>query len=242
MRETTITIDSRFCGPPQSANGGYACGRLASFLPGTSKVRLKAPPPLGVELRAEIGEHEARLFDGPAVLAEAQLSDLDTVAPPPPSFEQAIEASKSYPGFVEHFFPTCFVCGPDRQPGDGMRIFPGDLPGQPVGAAPWVPDASFGDETGHVRPEFIWSALDCPTGYCLIALPKGTAALLGELAVRIDGPVSVGEKCVVLGWSLGIDGRKYYGGSALYSESGRPVAVAKGTWISLPASALPPAS
>jgi hypothetical protein len=123
-----------------------------------------------------------------------------------------------------------------------MRIFPGDLPGQPIGAAPWIPDASFGDENGHVRPEFIWSALDCPTGYCLIALPKGTGALLGELAVRIDGPVSVGEKCVVLGWSLGIDGRKYYGGSALYSESGRPVAVAKGTWISLPASALPPTS
>lgn len=167
------------------------------------------------------------------------MSGLDAVAPAPPTFEEATEASQSYRGFVEHFFPTCFVCGPDRSPGDGLRIFPGDLPGRPISAAPWIPGASLGDEAGRVLPEFIWSALDCPSAHGLLALPKGTAAVLGELSVRIDEPTSVGEKCVVLGSSLGGDGRKCYGASALYSEAGRTVAVAQATWITVPAAALP---
>ena len=33
------------------------------------------------------------------------------------------------PGRVDHPFPRCFACGPDRDEGDGLRIFPG-----PVGA------------------------------------------------------------------------------------------------------------
>ena len=31
----------------------------------------------------------------------------------------------SYAGLVSHPFPTCFSCGVGRDPGDGLRIFPG---------------------------------------------------------------------------------------------------------------------
>jgi hypothetical protein len=45
-----VQIASRFCGPPQSGNGGYTCGLLAEALPGPIEVSLRAPPPLAVEL------------------------------------------------------------------------------------------------------------------------------------------------------------------------------------------------
>ena len=71
MPTERFTIDERFCGPPKSGNGGYTAGRLAAHLPGTVAVRLKAPPPLGVELRLESGDSEAKLFAGDALIGEA---------------------------------------------------------------------------------------------------------------------------------------------------------------------------
>src|SRR4029453_17467879 len=43
---TSMTIDKRYCGPPNSANGGYVCGRLAQNIPGGAELPLRAPPPL----------------------------------------------------------------------------------------------------------------------------------------------------------------------------------------------------
>ena len=34
------------------------------------------------------------------------------------------------PGLTSHPFPTCFACGTDREPGDGLRIFPGPVAGR----------------------------------------------------------------------------------------------------------------
>ena len=49
---TEIIIDKRFCGPPNSGNGGYVCGRLARHIPGGAEVTLRAPPPLDKSLDA----------------------------------------------------------------------------------------------------------------------------------------------------------------------------------------------
>src|SRR5436190_4787386 len=43
---TSIIIGKRYCGPPNSGNGGYVCGRLASHIPGDAEIMLRAPPPL----------------------------------------------------------------------------------------------------------------------------------------------------------------------------------------------------
>jgi len=238
MRSTVLVIDKRFCGPPRSGNGGYACGRLGNLLLGCCKVRLKAPPPLDVELRAETMEREARLFDGSALIAQAQLSPLDLLPPPAPSFAEASDASL-YMGFKDRVFPGCFVCGPQRAAGDGLRIFPGAMPTRSLVAAPWIPDASLDDGSGNVLSEFIWAALDCTSGFSLPPLPKERARPLGELSVRVDGAIATGEKCVVVGWALGADGRKHFAGSALYSEAGHAVAVGRATWIELPRAAVP---
>jgi len=108
-----IVIDQRFNGPPTSANGGYTCGLLAAQVGEPAEIRLRAPPPLGRPLRFD-GE---RLWDGETVVAEVRQAELELDAPPPVPFDEAEHASRSYPGFDEHAYPTCFVCGPVREDG-----------------------------------------------------------------------------------------------------------------------------
>jgi hypothetical protein len=84
-----------------------------------------------------------------------------------------------------------------------------------------------------VCPEYLWAALDCPGAFSF--LEEGKGALLGELAVELRGGVTVGERCVVVGWETGRDGRRHYTGTALYSGDGQCRGVAQATWFELPA-------
>jgi hypothetical protein len=126
------------------------------------------------------------------------------------------------------------VCGPRREAGDGLTIFPGPVPGRDLAAAPWVPDASVCDGHGHVHPEVAWAALDCPSWFGLATLAPGAPlAVLGRLAARIDQRPRQGERCVVHGWGIARDGRKLHSASALVSEERGLLAVARATWILL---------
>jgi len=233
MITDTMTIPRRFNGPPRSGNGGYVCGRLASYLEGPASVRLRAPPALERELRVEASADEARLFDGDTLVGHARRSEFELSPPAAPSFADAEAASKSCIGFVRHLLPYCFVCGPNRPEGDGLRIFPGRTTDDAVFAAPWVPHASLDDGLGHVAPEFLWAALDCAGAFA--ALPTAMQPiLLGELSARLDTDVAIGERCVVAAWAIGAEGRKHFAGTALYSAAGMPVAVARATWIEIP--------
>src|SRR5437867_1123801 len=221
MSASTIVIPSRFCGPPRSGNGGYVCGRIAQALPSTVSVRLKAPPPLETEMRLECTEGEARLFHGDTLVGEARRATLDIAPPSPPSFAEAVAAAESYVGFLDHAFPRCFVCGPHRASGDGLRIFPGSIESRSLVAAPWVPDGSLVGDHGCVRSEFLWAALDCTGAFAVLPVPEGKAILLGELCSNVVGNLLPGEQCVVIGWGLGIDGRKRFAGSAVFAEDSR---------------------
>jgi len=97
-------------------------------------------------------------------------------------------------------------------------------------AAPWVPHESLADASGRVPPEFLWAALDCAGGFAIMP-PEDQLILLGELCARLDGDVKVGERCVVVAWPLGVEGRKRLAGTAILSASGVPVAMARATWI-----------
>ena len=46
----SFTIERRFCGPPNSGNGGYVCGMLGKQIDGPSEVMLRLPPPLETPL------------------------------------------------------------------------------------------------------------------------------------------------------------------------------------------------
>src|SRR5262245_15371189 len=112
-----LVIDPRFNGPAGSANGGYTCGLIADFVDGIAEVTLRSPPPLGRPLGVDRDGDRIVVRDGDAVIAEAVEASFELTIPEPPSPEEATRASLGYPGFDEHAFPTCFVCGPDREAG-----------------------------------------------------------------------------------------------------------------------------
>jgi len=229
-----LTIDRRFRGPAQSGNGGYVCGRIARHVPGTATVRLAIPPPLDTPLEIDVTDGVARLMSGTTLVGEGRPAELDLEAPAPVSLEAATESSKHYHGFEQHTFPECFVCGPQRQPGDGLRIFAGPVEAREVVAAPWTVDESLGTP---IAMEFLWAALDCPSGFALWSPLEGTTVVLGQLTASIRAQVMPGDKCVAVGWPLQVEGRKRFAGSAVFSATGQLVALARAIWIEVPASA-----
>ncbi|MBI3789777.1 MAG: hypothetical protein HY275_02730 [Gemmatimonadetes bacterium] len=239
MSETSsasVTIAERFHGPPRSGNGGYVCGVIARPLAGDATARLRMPPPLDQPLTLEWTAESSRLRQDEQVIGDARAGAAPIDVPPCPTPEDAAAASRRFVGFTRHAFPGCFVCGPDRAEGDGLRIFPGKLGDGGVIAAPWTPAASLGDDAGQVRREFLWAALDCPGGFAAFPDTGDLTLVLGELGATFVGPLPVGEPCTVLGWRLGVEGRKHHVGSAVYTARGRLVAKARATWFEVPAS------
>jgi hypothetical protein len=229
----TLRIDYRFRGPPQSGNGGYVAGLLARALGGSDiEVTLRAPPPLGRELELRMTEPGAELRDGDELIASAARAPTEIVPPPPPSLAAARAASQGFTGFATHFFPGCFVCGPERSPGDGLCIFPGAVdPDEGQVASEWTATADLGDRDGDVSTEFVWAALDCPGYFAVQQVAR--RAVLGRISVRLFADVPVGKPLIVTGWGIESAGRKHKVGTALFDEAGQALAVALATWISL---------
>lgn len=215
---------ARFNGPPGSANGGIACGRLASYVGAAAvEVTLRRPPPLDVDLRVDASGGTARLYDGAALVAEAVPSTVELEVPPPVPLERAREVEPTYAGLVSHPFPTCFSCGTERTDGLGLR--PG-IVGEGRAACTWTPATA--------DPVTVWAALDCPGGWAS-DLP-GRPMVLGRMALQQPGRLVPGEPHVVSAWTVGVDGRKTHTGTALHDPDGALVAVARATWIALPPS------
>lgn len=134
-------------------------------------------------------------------------------------------------------FPACFVCGTHRSPGDGLRIFPGPVPGKALWAAPWTPDASltYGGSR-RVRPEFVWAALDCPSGIAAgesVHIGQDSAIVLGRMTADLAVLPAVGDEYRVTAWLVGHDGRKLTAGSALLAWDGEVLAVARTVWLTV---------
>ena len=231
----TLLIESRFNGPPASGHGGYSCGILARRLEGPAEVTLRTPPPLDTEMELVAEDGELKLLDGETLVAEASGADpFELELPAPVDLADAEAAREASPLHGQHPFRTCFVCGPDRDPGDGLRIIAGPVDGRDdVIASPWDVSKSLPVEDGALSPEMVWSALDCPGGCALILSPGVGTSVLGRMAARIDNPVRPGETYVALGWPIEHDGRKHLVGSAIVDLEGDPLAVALATWIEL---------
>jgi hypothetical protein len=232
-KHPTIRVAARFCGPPASANGGYVCGLVADTIGELVTVRLLRPPPLDADMTVHADDDGTwHVEHGTERLVEARPASLDDLAPPATvSFADALIASRHAPWSdpAQHPCPGCFVCGPLRAEGDGLRLFAGPLPDQSVVATGWSPGISMNDEDGKIAPEFIAAALDCP-GFQ--ALQTGLKPwLLGEYTCRIDRRVAAGERFVIVGWKIEAKGRRSIVGTALYDDSGNLCALAKGVWI-----------
>jgi len=225
-----LVIAGRFRGPERSANGGYFAGCVAALAGRTVTVRLLTPPPLEMPLEmVELADGGLAVMSGAERVGEAAPATLTLDIPKPPSYFEAVEASRRYAGFAHHRFPSCFVCGTGRPRGDGMRIFAGPIAERGLVAAPWVPDPSLDRGDGKVRPEFMSAALDCPGFYA--ASPHDRMMLLGEITVHVDRLVHVGEPCTVIGWELQASGRKHAAGTAVFAEDGEVCGRARALWI-----------
>jgi hypothetical protein len=240
--EKELGFAQRFCGPPGTANGGYACGSVARLLGGRHdvEVTLRRPPPLGraLRLRAD-GDGGGTVHDGGDLVAEARPTTVPLDVPGVVSLDEALAAAGRYPLYRNHPFPTCFTCGPERAVGDGLRIFPGPVPGGELWAAPWTPDASVADGDGLVAPEVVWAALDCPSGFAGGA--GDTVMVLGRMAARVVARPRAGVAHRVLAWREGPpQGRRRPAGSALLDADGRVLAVARAVWVTVFSRAAPP--
>jgi hypothetical protein len=226
-----LVIDRRFRGPPTSANGGYTCGMLAAAAAKPVELRLIRPPPLDVplEIAADTATSGLVLKQGEDTIATATPKTFDLDVPKPPTYAQALAAVSNYEGFQAHAYSDCFVCGPARERGDGMRIFASPIDGMDLVAAAWLPDRSMVGDDGKVLPEFMWAALDCPGYFATGVAIRGP--LLGTYAARIDRCVHLDAPCVVIGWSLKHDGRKHVVGTAIFDNFGVLCGRALATWI-----------
>ena len=233
MTVTSVVIDERFHGPPHSGHGGYSAGLVAREIGNPAEVTLRRPPPIGRRLDLERGDDgTVVLRDGADTVAEGRPCErLDVEPPLPVRWADAVAAQGAAKAAVDdHPFPTCFGCGPGRD--DGLRLLPGLVAGRVDGvhAAPWVPEPSLADADGKVGSEFVWAALDCPTGWAVI-LEDRKPRVLGRLAVDQRGPVEIGYRYVVTAWARGTEGRKAFTEGALSTDMGNVQAVARATWI-----------
>lgn len=231
---TTVVVEMRYQGPPTSGNGGYVAGLLARHAGTDVDVWLRKPVPLDRPLALRpVSTDTLALFDGEALVAEARRAALDFALPEFVDPLTARAAREGYAGFEHHPLPGCFVCGTDRAPGDGLRVFAGPVRGRSdLVAASWTPDASLEDGSGDVWTEIVWAALDCPAAFA-VGYSPGRLMLLGRMSARIVEPLRPGEAYVVTASPLGVEGRKRYATSGIYSEHGKLHAVAHTTWIEL---------
>jgi hypothetical protein len=237
-----VVITQQFRGPPQSGNGGYVCGLMASLVEGPATGVLRAPIPLDLGLDLARDGDVVRLTGAEgALIGEASPAAVDLPAPPPaPTYAQAEAAGRTFVGLGRPFHPVCFTCGDRLDEGFGLRVFVGQVAGAPAGqvAGVWTPHAAFGDADGLARPEVIWAALDCP-GSVAWVVSEGGGGLLGTMTCEILARPKVGQPCIVSAWPIEQSGRKRISGTALFSADGALLARSLQVWIGRPPVASP---
>jgi hypothetical protein len=230
-----LIVPHRFNGPPRSGNGGWTAGALAATLPaqglGTPvTVTLMQPPPLDVPMTVEPTAGGAVLNHVGRPVAEAVYADNRPTPVAPVSARFAADAEAQFAGHRSHPFPTCYVCGPARRPGDGLRIFAGRLPER----------ARSGDDDARVASTWTpyesavpvaWAALDCPGGWSSDL--EGRPSVLGRMTAEVRSLPRTSERYVVVGELRGIEGRKTWTASTLYGPNDEVVATAEHLWFTV---------
>ena len=224
----SVSISRRFNGPLESGNGGYSAGVVASScLSGPAAVNLRRPVPLDTALQVvRQGDGSIEVMDAGELIMDARSTpEVAIEVPEPVSVDDARAAAARYRGLHDGLFSRCFVCGRARE--DAFGVFAGEVEGRDLVASTWVPPSWTADETGQVRPEFVWAVLDCPTYFALYAGGELPLSVLASLTARLEAPAAAGAEHVVVAWPIARDGRKHHAGSAVLSADGELLAAAR---------------
>jgi hypothetical protein len=225
---TSVVLERRFNGPPETANGGYACGVVSRHVDGPAHVSLRRPVPLGTPLSLERHDDgHVTLHDGETLIAEADPAlPLDELAPPyRPTVDEAREAAARRHAALPAAFGRCWVCSPRE---DGLGVLFG-----PVRARADMTAAVLeAGVQGALAPEIVWAALDCPS-YTPPLWDDAALSVLASMHAELLEPVPAGEPLTVVGWTLGAEGRKHRSATAILAPDGRVLARAEALWIRL---------
>jgi hypothetical protein len=233
-RDHQSVVPERFSGFPGIAHGGYLSGLVADGVGApTVEVRLRRPVRIDVPMTLERRGHKfVELRHGEVLIAEGAATEIAIEVPEPVDLAEAEAASRRYPGLDHHLYPACFGCGPARP--DGLRIFPGPVPGRRLVAADWIPAAADAGENGSVPPALVWAALDCPQVWSLILHAPSRSrekVVTGTLAVKLERPVVAGVAHIVLAWPRGGDGRGWVADAAVLGPEGDICATGRQTAV-----------
>ena len=190
----TLTIPARFNGPP-----GVGQRRLHLRAAGAGCVGAEVVA--GVAARAAAARAAARRWCATATAWSCATATRSWPRASPPSCCSTCPSRSPptrrprprRPGCehwaAAHPFPTCVVCGPGARAAatacasSPARCRDGDC-SPPTGR----PDESLGDGDGHVRPECVWAALDCPTSAPVANFGEGPPMVLARLTARLGVP------------------------------------------------------
>ncbi len=216
-------------GPPDSANGGYACGmfaRVAADVVGPDAVvQLHAAPPLDTELTVQAHRGRALVWHDDELIATVSAAPPEQ--PPAAPFvtvAAAERASAFFAGAAAHPFPECLVCGNARTDPAALRLTPGGVEGLPgVVACTWTP--------GEEDVDTVWAALDCPGGWTLDQ--SSSPCVLGRMSARVKAVPPPGEPVIVVARHIATAGRTARVASALFHPDGTEYGRAAATWVRL---------
>lgn len=244
-----IVVPQRFHGPPRSGNGGWSSGALACAAVGQADhadpwppvtVRLLAPPPLDVPMPVTHADGWTVMSYEDRPVAQARLAEQEPADLEPVPADRARAASARYAGLHSHPFPTCFTCGPDRDEGDGLRIFPGPLDGgqRRRVACTWTPSETvaedwhcYAESTRQASETVAWAAMDCIGAWA--GDIEERPMVLGTITVSLRSLPVVGVEHVLVGELRGTEGRKTFTSATMRDPDGTVVASAEHTWITV---------
>ncbi|CAM5330253.1 hypothetical protein GCM10010329_38160 [Streptomyces spiroverticillatus] len=236
---SSVSIGRRHNGPPDSANGGYACGLFAAAarpaLPPSGAgpldvaVQLLAPPPLDTALRSVVTGRRVTFWHDDTLVASAAAGRVPDAPIASVDLAAARTAEQGYAGRESHPYGTCYVCGPDHRD-RGLALAPGPVSGRPdTAACTWTPTAEHADEHGFVKPELIWAVLDCPGGWTLD--PVSSPLVLGRMTARVHARPRVGETTVIVARGTPGRGRTAPCETAIFRPDGTELARSSAVWV-----------
>lgn len=227
----TLTISRHYEGYPGVVQGGYAAGLMAAGLGPAAEVTLRAPPPVETHFDASTDDDRVRYHAAGTLVGEARAATLDLDVPAPPSYRDAMQVRGRCAAHLDIPWANCFACGTARGEGEGLQVWPGEI-GDALIAAPWTPGPAFQDDEDLLRPEYLWSALDCPGWYALMGGDM-RALVTGRMTVRIDARPAAGADLVVIAWPMRPARGRLLAGSAVW-DGGRLIASARSVWFERP--------